>query len=343
MRAGLFLAYWPWFSPEEQVSLAVLADELGLDSVWISEAWGQDAVSVLGLLAGRTERIGLGSGLHADPGAAADRGGDGGRLAGRAVGRALPARARRVGPAGVRGLVRRAVRAASARTREYVEIVRLALGAPDRELRGARVDAAAARRARPAAEAAGAAGAGARPDLPRRGRPEGGRADGRDRGRLAAVHARPGRPGAAARAAGARAGRGGAVALGDRRRALRADGAGRGRRRGARRGASVARVLPRRDGRAGEELLRRAGRARRARCVGARVPAALPRGLARRRGGGAVGRADRRDGDRDDAGGARRSTGRVRARGCRHAGSGSVRATGPLVRTLAEAMRGARA
>src|SRR3954462_277038 len=67
MRAGLFLAYWPWFSPEEQVELAVLADRLGLDSVWISEAWGQDAVSVLGLLAGRTERIGLGSGLMQIP------------------------------------------------------------------------------------------------------------------------------------------------------------------------------------------------------------------------------------------------------------------------------------
>ena len=26
MRIGLFLAYWPWFSPEEQVDLAVLAD-----------------------------------------------------------------------------------------------------------------------------------------------------------------------------------------------------------------------------------------------------------------------------------------------------------------------------
>src|SRR3712207_2265520 len=63
MRAGLFLAYWPWFSPQEQVELAALADELGLDSVWISEAWGQDAVSVLGLLAGRTERVALGSGL----------------------------------------------------------------------------------------------------------------------------------------------------------------------------------------------------------------------------------------------------------------------------------------
>src|SRR4051812_39210269 len=67
MRIGLFLAYWPWFSPEEQVDLAVLADERGLDSVWISEAWGQDAVSVLGLLAGRTERVALASGLMQIP------------------------------------------------------------------------------------------------------------------------------------------------------------------------------------------------------------------------------------------------------------------------------------
>ena len=67
MRIGLFLAYWPWFSPEEQIELSILADDLGLDSVWISEAWGQDAVSVLGLLAGRTERVGLGSGLMQVP------------------------------------------------------------------------------------------------------------------------------------------------------------------------------------------------------------------------------------------------------------------------------------
>src|SRR5919107_6368369 len=67
MRAGLFLAYWPWFTPQEQVKLAVLADELGLDSVWVSEAWGQDAVSVLGLLAGKTARVALGSGLFQIP------------------------------------------------------------------------------------------------------------------------------------------------------------------------------------------------------------------------------------------------------------------------------------
>jgi F420-dependent oxidoreductase-like protein len=67
MRAGVFLAYWPWFSPEEQVQLAVLADRLGLDSVWVSEAWGQDAVSVLAFLAARTSRVGLGSGVMQVP------------------------------------------------------------------------------------------------------------------------------------------------------------------------------------------------------------------------------------------------------------------------------------
>jgi F420-dependent oxidoreductase-like protein len=67
VRLGLFLAYWPWFTPEEQVGLARLGDELGLDSVWISEAWGQDAVSVLGWLAAHTDRIALGSGLMQIP------------------------------------------------------------------------------------------------------------------------------------------------------------------------------------------------------------------------------------------------------------------------------------
>src|ERR1700759_3124378 len=111
MRAGVFLAYGPWFTPAEQVDLAVLADRLGLDSAWVAEAWGQDAVSVLGLLAGKTDRIGLGSGLRppADPRAQADGDRDGRRDARRAQRGALPARPRAVRAAGQRGLVRRPV------------------------------------------------------------------------------------------------------------------------------------------------------------------------------------------------------------------------------------------
>jgi F420-dependent oxidoreductase-like protein len=63
VRIGLFLAYWPWFSAQEQIELARIADRRGLDSVWVSEAWGQDVVSVLGHLSAVTEQIGLGSGL----------------------------------------------------------------------------------------------------------------------------------------------------------------------------------------------------------------------------------------------------------------------------------------
>jgi F420-dependent oxidoreductase-like protein len=67
VRAGIFLAYWPWFAFEEQVALAVAADEGGLDSVWIAEAWGQDAVSMCGYLAARTERVAIGTALMQIP------------------------------------------------------------------------------------------------------------------------------------------------------------------------------------------------------------------------------------------------------------------------------------
>ena len=67
MRIGLYVAYWPWFSPQEQIELARQADRAGLDSVWVAEAWGQDVVSVLGHLSAVTERIDLGSGLMQIP------------------------------------------------------------------------------------------------------------------------------------------------------------------------------------------------------------------------------------------------------------------------------------
>jgi F420-dependent oxidoreductase-like protein len=67
VRIGLYLAYWLWFSPEEQVELARQADRAGLDSLWVAEAWGQDAVSVLGHLSAVTERIDLGAGLMQIP------------------------------------------------------------------------------------------------------------------------------------------------------------------------------------------------------------------------------------------------------------------------------------
>ncbi|MGE0298088.1 LLM class flavin-dependent oxidoreductase [Pseudonocardia sp.] len=47
----------------ETLDFVVEAEKLGLDVCWVAEAWGSDAVSVLGFLAARTERILLGSGV----------------------------------------------------------------------------------------------------------------------------------------------------------------------------------------------------------------------------------------------------------------------------------------
>jgi F420-dependent oxidoreductase-like protein len=45
------------------VDLIVEADRLGVDSVWAPEAWGYDALTPLGYLAGRTSRIRLGTAI----------------------------------------------------------------------------------------------------------------------------------------------------------------------------------------------------------------------------------------------------------------------------------------
>jgi len=44
------------------------ADQIGIDSVWASEAWGADAVTVLAYLAGQTEHIKLATGIMQIPG-----------------------------------------------------------------------------------------------------------------------------------------------------------------------------------------------------------------------------------------------------------------------------------
>jgi alkanesulfonate monooxygenase SsuD/methylene tetrahydromethanopterin reductase-like flavin-dependent oxidoreductase (luciferase family) len=47
----------------EDVDFVVEADKLGAHSVWVPEAWGQDALTPLAYLAARTTSIRLGSGI----------------------------------------------------------------------------------------------------------------------------------------------------------------------------------------------------------------------------------------------------------------------------------------
>ncbi|MFR9768345.1 LLM class flavin-dependent oxidoreductase [Nocardia sp. SC052] len=51
-------ANWP-----DLVEFVVEAEKLGLDICWMAEAWGSDAVTPLGFLAARTERMRLGTGI----------------------------------------------------------------------------------------------------------------------------------------------------------------------------------------------------------------------------------------------------------------------------------------
>src|SRR5881628_1997754 len=69
MRLGLHIGYWGLgLTADEQLKLVREAESLGFDSVWSAEAYGSDAATVLAWIAGRTERIKLGSAIFQMPG-----------------------------------------------------------------------------------------------------------------------------------------------------------------------------------------------------------------------------------------------------------------------------------
>ncbi|HEV3095584.1 MAG TPA: LLM class F420-dependent oxidoreductase [Candidatus Dormibacteraeota bacterium] len=63
MELGLILPYQGSLAFAEALDLTQHAETLGFDSVWVPEAYGTDAISTLGALAARTERIRLGTGI----------------------------------------------------------------------------------------------------------------------------------------------------------------------------------------------------------------------------------------------------------------------------------------
>ena len=69
MRLGLNIGYWGLgLTSEEQLALVREAESLGFDSVWAAEAYGSDTATVLAWLAGQTEKIKLGSAIFQMPG-----------------------------------------------------------------------------------------------------------------------------------------------------------------------------------------------------------------------------------------------------------------------------------
>lgn len=62
-RLGVALAPSKQISVGQLVELGLLAEGLGYHSIWVPETWGFDAASVLGILADRTQRIRVASGI----------------------------------------------------------------------------------------------------------------------------------------------------------------------------------------------------------------------------------------------------------------------------------------
>jgi F420-dependent oxidoreductase-like protein len=68
MRLGLNVGYWGLgLSSEQQLALVTAAEDAGYDSVWVAEAYGSDAATVMAWLAAQTSRIKVGSGIFQMP------------------------------------------------------------------------------------------------------------------------------------------------------------------------------------------------------------------------------------------------------------------------------------
>jgi F420-dependent oxidoreductase-like protein len=67
VRLGLNLGYWGMGNDAGNLALAREADRLGFDVVWAAEAYGSDAATVLAWVAAQTERIDVGSAVFQIP------------------------------------------------------------------------------------------------------------------------------------------------------------------------------------------------------------------------------------------------------------------------------------
>src|SRR5215470_15865377 len=68
MKLGVHVGYWGiGLTREDQLAIVREAERLGYDSAWAAEAYGSDAATILGWVAGQTERIKIGSAIFQMP------------------------------------------------------------------------------------------------------------------------------------------------------------------------------------------------------------------------------------------------------------------------------------
>jgi F420-dependent oxidoreductase-like protein len=141
MKLGVHIGYWGLgLTSADQLSIVQEAERLGYDSVWTAEAYGSDAATILSWLAGQTSTIKLGSGIFQMPGRSAamtamtaatiDQLSDGRMLLG--IGSSGPQVSE--GWHGVR------FGKQIQRTREYIEVLRMALARERVEYHGETIE-----------------------------------------------------------------------------------------------------------------------------------------------------------------------------------------------------------
>jgi F420-dependent oxidoreductase-like protein len=137
MRLGLHVGYWGLgLTSEQQLTLVKEAESAGYDSVWAAEAYGSDTATVLAWLAAQTTKIRLGSAILQMPGrtpamtamtaATLDQLSNGRMILG--IGSS--------GPQVAEGWHGQRFAKQLARTREYVDILRMALARQRVEYQG---------------------------------------------------------------------------------------------------------------------------------------------------------------------------------------------------------------
>jgi F420-dependent oxidoreductase-like protein len=137
VRLGVHIGYWGLgLGAAEQLALVQEAERLGYDSVWTAEAYGSDAVTILGWLAAQTDRIRLGSAVVQMPGRSAAMTAMTAATLDQLSGGRMILGIGSSGPQVAEGWHGQRFGRQLQRTREYIEVVRMALSRQRVEYQG---------------------------------------------------------------------------------------------------------------------------------------------------------------------------------------------------------------
>jgi F420-dependent oxidoreductase-like protein len=141
MKLGVHVGYWGLgMGPQDQLAVVQEAERLGYDSVWAAEAYGSDAATVLAWLAAGTSRIKLGSAIFQMPGRSAAMTAMTAATIDELSGGRMVLGIGSSGPQVAEGWHGQRFARQLQRTREYVDVVRMALARERVEYHGETIE-----------------------------------------------------------------------------------------------------------------------------------------------------------------------------------------------------------